>query len=101
MEYVAATQRCQFGIGHIGFLDRRGRIDDAQAGIAVIALAELSPPVGQFESLINKQDQTTLRHKFPGELYDASSLEVEIIRIDVEAFTLANIEMFLGELQEK
>ena len=67
----------------------------------MVAFAELVTPIGQFECLVNEQDEAALFGKFTSELYDTTSLEIEIVRVDVEAFALTWVKVFLGKLQEE
>ena len=53
------------------------------------------------EYLVDKQHPASLAIELAGEVCNAPTLEVEVVRVDVEAFALTGIEVLLSKLQEK
>lgn len=75
--------------------------DDAQAGILIVAAAQLLAPVGLFEHLVNEEYLSPALPELTGEVSQTSALEIEIVHINVQTLTRAYIKILLGILQEK
>lgn len=102
VEHVDAADMGKFRIVlSFAHIDGGRRINDAKVGIFMVALHKLLAPVGQLKRLIDQEYLTALGNEASGKVYDAVSLEVETVEIDVETLAQAHIEVFLRILQKK
>ena len=73
--------------------------DNLQIRILVVALAQFLRPVRLFEHLVNQQHTSSMAHKVARKVGDATSLEVEVVHVDVQTLAVVGVELLLGVLQ--
>ena len=72
-----------------------------QFWIEVIALSEFLAPVGLFENLIYEQCSAALLHEIACKICNASTLEIEIVHVDIQTTVVVGRKVFLGILQQE
>lgn len=72
-----------------------------QFWIEVIALSEFLAPVGLFENLIYEQCSAALLHEIACKICNASTLEIEIVHVYIQALTVGRTKVLFGILEEE
>jgi hypothetical protein len=81
--------------------DARTCKDDLQLGVEVVASSELLAPVGLFEDLVEEEHPPALSDKLTRKVGNAVALEVEVVHVDIQAFTVILTELLLGVLEQE
>ena len=100
-EVVRLDDTVELGVLLLQLHDARPGEDNLQFGIEVVASTELTAPVLLLEHLVDEQHPSAFLTEFAGEVDDAPLLEVEVVHVQIEAFAVAQVEMFLGVLQQE
>ena len=75
--------------------------NNLQTGVQIMTLPQLMTPVGFLEHLVDEQYLTAILIKRSCKVGNASSLEIEVVHVEIEAFAVVRVEMFLGILEQE
>jgi len=79
----------------------RAREHNLQAWVQIVAATQFARPVVLLEHLIDEQHTTARVVEVARKVGDASTLEVEVVHVDIEALAILEREILLGILQEE
>ena len=75
--------------------------DNFQVRVEIVTLAQLRTPVWLFEYLVDQQDPSAMMIEVACEIGYTTSLEIEIVHVDVETLSVLCVEVSLGVLKEE
>ena len=99
-QIIGLHNAVQLGVFLLQSHDGRTSEDNLQAWVSIVAKAQLATPVGVLKHLVNQQYSTSTSQELACKVGNTTTLEVEVIQIDIQARTIAT-EALLGILQQE
>ena len=100
-EIVALYYSAQFGVFLLQAHHTRPSEHNLKSWTLVVALAKLAAPILLFEHLVDKQNLTSARVEIGCKVGYATSLEVEVVHVHIQAAAVVGSKVLLGVLQQK
>ena len=100
-EIVALYYSAQFGVFLLQAHHTRPCEHNLKSWTLVVALAKLAAPILLFEHLVDQQNLTSARVEIGCKVGYATSLEVEVVHVHIQAAAVVGSKVLLGVLQQK
>ena len=100
-QVVALHDIVELGVLFLQTHHTRAGEHNLQTWIEVIAFAKTLAPTRLLEHLVDQQHAAAVAVELTGKLLYATTLEVEVVHVDIKTLLVADVEMLLGILQQE